>query len=111
MRGRIRPPQGQLQFCGTLQKLDETLSLAESSGLKKADIASRAYLASRGMPDYLMTLVIAHCAACRRPLRSEFQDLMSDHPVQLRRSGRCDPAATRSYSGSVSYGSGSPIRE
>jgi hypothetical protein len=52
-----RTPQGQREFCGMLKKLDETLPLAESSGLANADLAGRFYLASRGVPDYLMTLV------------------------------------------------------
>ena len=40
-----------------LKKLDETLPLAETSSLANADLAGRFYLASRGVPDYLMTLV------------------------------------------------------
>ena len=40
-----------------LKKLDETLPLAESSALANADLAGRFYLASRGVPDDLMTLV------------------------------------------------------
>ena len=56
-----------------LKKLDETLPLAESSGLANADMAGRFYLASRGVPDYLMTLVRGaaaeapwSAATCRR---------------------------------------------
>jgi type II secretory pathway predicted ATPase ExeA len=52
-----RTPQGQREFCGMLKKLDETLPLAETSSLANADLAGRFYLASRGVPDYLMTLV------------------------------------------------------
>ena len=52
-----RTPQGQREFCGMLKRLDETLPLAESSGLANADLAGRFYLASRGVLDYLMTLV------------------------------------------------------
>lgn len=40
-----------------LKKLDETLPLAESSGLAEPDLAGRFYLACRGVSDYLMTLV------------------------------------------------------
>ncbi len=40
-----------------LKRLDATLPLAESSGLAEADLAGRLYLACRGIPDYLMTLV------------------------------------------------------
>lgn len=55
---RCRPGQGHDQeFCGMLKKLDETLPLAETSSLANADLAGRFYLASRGVPDYLMTLV------------------------------------------------------
>jgi hypothetical protein len=42
-------PQGQGEFCGMLKKLDETLPLAESSGLANADLAGRFYLARRGV--------------------------------------------------------------
>jgi hypothetical protein len=40
-----------------LKKLDETLPLAELSALAESESAGRFYLASRGVPDYLMTLV------------------------------------------------------
>ena len=40
-----------------LKKLDESLPLAETSSLANADLAGRFYLACRGVPDYLMTLV------------------------------------------------------
>jgi hypothetical protein len=52
-----RTPQGQREFCGMLKRLDDTLPLAESSGLSESAMAGRFYLASRGVPDYLMTLV------------------------------------------------------
>ena len=52
-----RTPQGQREFCGMLKKLDESLPLAESSGLSESALAGRFYLACRGVPDYLMTLV------------------------------------------------------
>lgn len=42
-----------------LKKLDETLPLAESSGLANADLAGRFYLASRGVPDYLSSVSCA----------------------------------------------------
>ena len=41
---------------GTLPP-DEIVRLAKESGLAKSDMAARFYLASRGVPDYLMTLV------------------------------------------------------
>jgi hypothetical protein len=40
-----------------LKRLDETLPLAELSGLAEAELAGRFYLACRGVPDYLMTLI------------------------------------------------------
>ena len=40
-----------------LKKLDQTLPLAELSNLSDAEIAGRCYLACRGIPDYLMTLI------------------------------------------------------
>jgi hypothetical protein len=52
-----RTPQGQREFCGMLKRLDDSLPLAESSGLSEAALAGRFYLACRGVPDYLMTLV------------------------------------------------------
>ena len=52
-----RTPHGQREFCGMLKRLDDTLPLAETSGLAEANLAGRFYLASRGVPDYLMTLV------------------------------------------------------
>ena len=52
-----RTPQGQREFCAMLKKLDETLPLAELSGLAEPDLAGRFYLACRGVSDYLMTLV------------------------------------------------------
>jgi hypothetical protein len=52
-----RSPQGRREFCGMLKKLDHTLPLDEVSGLASAELAGRCYLACRGVPDYLMTLV------------------------------------------------------
>ena len=52
-----RTAAGQREFCGMLKKLDETLPLAKLSGLASADLAGRFYLACRGVPDYLMTLI------------------------------------------------------
>lgn len=52
-----RTSQGQREFASMLKKLDETLPLAQASGLAEADLAGRFYLACRGVPDYLMTLV------------------------------------------------------
>ena len=40
-----------------LKRLDESLPLDESSGLAEPELAGRFYLACRGVPDYLMTLV------------------------------------------------------
>jgi len=52
-----RTTQGRQEFCGMLKKLDGLLPLAESSNLAEADLAGRIYLACRGVPDYLMTLI------------------------------------------------------
>ena len=52
-----RTAAGRREFCGMLKKLDESLPLAKASGLAAADLAGRFYLACRGVPDYLMTLV------------------------------------------------------
>jgi len=48
---------GRAEFVGMLKKLDGALPLVEASGLAEADVAGRIYLACRGVPDYLMTLV------------------------------------------------------
>lgn len=40
-----------------LKRLDAALPLAEASGLAEPESAGRFYLACRGIPDYLMTLV------------------------------------------------------
>lgn len=52
-----RRAAGRREFCGMLKKLDATLPLAKESGLAHADLAGRFFLASRGVPDYLMTVV------------------------------------------------------
>ena len=52
-----RTPEGRREFCGMLKKLDDTLPLAEASNLASTELAGRFYLACRGVPDYLMTLV------------------------------------------------------
>jgi hypothetical protein len=52
-----RTTAGQREFCGMLKKLDETLPLVKLSGLASPDFAGRFYLACRGVPDYLMTLI------------------------------------------------------
>jgi hypothetical protein len=52
-----RTAQGRREFCGMLKKLDDTLPLTESSNLASAETAARCYLACRGVPDYLMTLI------------------------------------------------------
>lgn len=52
-----RTPAGRKEFCGMLKKLDLTLPLATESGLADLELAGRFYLACRGVPDYLMTLI------------------------------------------------------
>lgn len=52
-----RTPAGRQEFCGMLKRLDGALPLVESSGLAETDMAGRLFLACRGIPDYLMTLI------------------------------------------------------
>jgi len=52
-----RTPAGRAEFCGMLKKLDGALPLAQGSGLADVEIAGRFFLACRGIPDYLMTLI------------------------------------------------------
>ena len=52
-----RTPAGRSEFCGMLKKLDASLPLAHESELAAPELAGRFYLACRGIPDYLMTLV------------------------------------------------------
>jgi len=52
-----RTSPGRKEFCGMLKRLDESLPLADLSGLAEPELAGRFYLACRGVPDYLMTLV------------------------------------------------------
>jgi hypothetical protein len=52
-----RTAQGRREFRGMLKKLDETLPMTEVSNLDQPETAGRLYLACRGVPDYLMTLL------------------------------------------------------
>ncbi len=52
-----RTTPGRREFCGMLKKLDASLPLANTSGLATPEMAGRFFLATRGVPDYLMTLV------------------------------------------------------
>jgi hypothetical protein len=72
-----RTPEGRREFCGMLKKLDDTLPLAEASGLAGPELAGRIYLACRGVPDYLMALVRGGAAEAlqRRAERIEPGDL------------------------------------
>ncbi|QDU92329.1 TniB family NTP-binding protein [Lignipirellula cremea] len=72
-----RTPAGRREFCGMLKRLDQTLPLAEESQLADPDLAGRFYLACRGVPDYLMTLVRGGVAEAlgRRSERIELPDL------------------------------------
>jgi hypothetical protein len=64
------------EFCGMLKRLDDSLPLAEASGLAEQELAGRFYLACRGVPDYLMTLVRGALAEALR--RGSEQIEMSD---------------------------------
>lgn len=72
-----RTAAGRRKFCGMLKKLDATLPLAEESGLAQADPAGRLFLASRGVPDYLMTVIRGGLAEAlaRGSERMELEDL------------------------------------
>ena len=52
-----RTTAGRQEFCGMLKKLDATLPAIKPSHLAELEMAGRFYLACRGVPDYLMTLV------------------------------------------------------
>lgn len=52
-----RTATGRREFCGMLKKLDDSLPLAQASALAEEALAGRFYLACRGVPDYLMTLI------------------------------------------------------
>lgn len=71
-----RTPAGRAEFCGMLKRLDAALPLAETSGLAEPESAGRFYLACRGIPDYLMTLVRGGTAEAlvRRSERIETAD-------------------------------------
>lgn len=72
-----RTPAGRAEFCGMLKKLDGALPLVESSGLAETETAGRFYLACRGIPDYLMTLIRGGLAEAlsRKSERIEIADL------------------------------------
>jgi hypothetical protein len=80
-----RTPEGRREFCGMLKKLDDTLPLAEASGLTTLDVAGRFYLACRGISDYLMTLVRGAVleALQRKAERIELQDLARIYEAKL----------------------------
>ena len=80
-----RTTPGRREFCGMLKKLDDSLPLAQASGLAEQDLAGRFYLACRGVPDYLMTLVRGALAeALRRGgERIEMADLARVYEMQL----------------------------
>lgn len=80
-----RTPEGRREFCGMLKKLDDSLPLAETSNLAAPDLAGRFYLACRGVPDYLMTLVRgAVCGTLQRSSeRIETEDLARVYESRL----------------------------
>ncbi len=76
---------GRREFCGMLKKLDDSLPLALDSGLAEAELAGRFYLACRGVPDYLMTLVRGALAEAlqRGSEQIEMSDLARVYEKQL----------------------------
>ncbi|MCA9091020.1 MAG: TniB family NTP-binding protein [Planctomycetaceae bacterium] len=80
-----RTPAGRREFCGMLKKLDQSLPLLNESNLAAPDLAGRFYLACRGVPDYLMTLVrggVAEAIHCGNE-RIEQVDLARVFEAQL----------------------------
>lgn len=71
-----RTVQGRREFCGMLKKLDASLPLAKASGLADPEMAGRFFLATRGVPDYLMTLV--RCATAEALKQSNERVDMTD---------------------------------
>jgi GNAT superfamily N-acetyltransferase len=80
-----RTPAGRKEFCGMLKRLDTTLPVAESSELAEPGTAGRFFLACRGIPDYLMTLIRGGLAEAlgRGSERIEFADLARVFERQL----------------------------
>lgn len=80
-----RTPEGRKEFHAMLKKLDDTIPLAETSGLATAELAGRFYLACHGIPDYLMTLVRGSvCEALQRGSeRIEMADLARIYETKL----------------------------
>ncbi|HWL10146.1 MAG TPA: TniB family NTP-binding protein [Planctomicrobium sp.] len=80
-----RTPAGKREFCGMLKKLDLSLPLAEESELAEPELAERFYLACRGIPDYLMTLVRGGFveALRRKSERVEREDLARVYEQKL----------------------------
>lgn len=81
-----RTQTGRREFCGMLKKLDDSVPLTLGSHLSAAETAGRFYLACRGVPDYLMTLVrSAVCEAIRRGSEKiDISDLARVYESQLR---------------------------
>ena len=80
-----RTTAGRREFCSMLKKLDATLPLAAESGLAGPELAGRFYLACRGVPDYLMTLVRSGFAEAlgRGSERIELCDLARVYETKL----------------------------
>jgi len=80
-----RTPAGRREFCGMLKKLDASLPLVQESGLSEPDVAGRFYLACRGVPDYLMSLVRGSLAEAlhRGSERIEMADLARVFELKL----------------------------
>ena len=80
-----RTAAGRREFCGMLKKLDETLPLGKESNLAQAETAGRCFLACRGVPDYLMTLMRGALteALHRNSERIELSDLARVYEMKL----------------------------
>lgn len=80
-----RTPVGRQEFSGLLKRLDGALPLAESSALADPEMAGRLFLASRGVPDYLMTLLRGGVAEAlnRKQERIELTDFARIYAQKL----------------------------
>lgn len=80
-----RTPAGRREFCGMLKKLDQSLPLAEASQFAEPALAGSFFLACRGIPDYLMTLVRGGLTAAlgRGSERVEREDLARVYEQKL----------------------------
>lgn len=80
-----RTQPGRREFCGMLKRLDDSIPLTKPSELAKPELAGRIYLACRGVPDYLMTLIRGGVAEAigRNAEKIEASDLARVYETKL----------------------------